>query len=147
MRACLQEYGMFIIYFIIGVALVSVMFGSTLNSDMMKTAVSPEEKELEVSVGDNAVIAARPKPELEVVNGALFTGSEWKGEESAREYISKAKLHGSTGELEDVDDVEIRLADKVDTSRPGEYVVKYVLEDPDSGMKAKAEAQIVVDAP
>lgn len=134
MKSFLEEYGMMIVYVIIGVFLIgSIAFFSYNNNDLKdKVLVTKDVKE-----SGSTGFAAQDKPILEVRSSRIRKGTEF----NAADYIVKAE-DSKGNDLSDK--VEIFDQEKVDTAVEGEYTVVYVLKD-ESQLITKAKALFLVD--
>ena len=134
MKSFLEEYGMMIIYVIIGAMLIGTIAAFSYNSNDLKANVSNTK---EIKESGEVGLSAEDKPVLEVKSSRIRKGSEF----NAADYIVKAQ-DASGNNLSDK--VEIYDYEKVDTSKEGKYTVIYVLKD-DSQLITKAKAMFLVD--
>lgn len=137
MKAFIEEYGMFIVIFIISLVLVGLVYGTTINSDKLKShTADPNSVSVTAGTNKDENIIPRNDPTLLISTGITVAfGSKF----DPMSYVIKA---------EDSDGNDIRanvqVSGSVDTSKKGQYDLIYAVTD-SYGMSKKVSATFLVD--
>lgn len=134
MKSFLEEYGMFIVYTIIGITLVGSVAFFSYNYAPLKEQVPKVEN---ISAGNNSSLAGSELPTLEVTSSILEKGKPFY----PTNYIVKAE-DSEGNDLKNK--VEIYDEEKVDVNTKGSYIVTYVLKD-NKGLTTRLEVSFLVD--